>query len=261
MSRKNPVFVEYNKYGYIVNINENIKYILHPLEWNICGKLINNKIIPLNENENMLVLKTGLRYQYNSNPSNYWDNVIVSNKNYNEMTIKEIINEVNQRDPSIIKNYINSQNDTDISTNKDSTGIFKNSEAELTPSGVFKNKKTLKLTKLDYLNILNSSQRNNCFYPLIGDDRLVANNLNNWIYYNNYQCWINKNGERCSCISCYRIRDNDEYSILNFKNNHCVYCVCSDCICDNTKFYNNTKEINDNLLPNKCDNCIICKNS
>jgi hypothetical protein len=293
MSRKNPIFVDYNKYGYIINLKNtfdndtNIKYILHPIEWTVCGKLINNfkksqsdnftegvlknesltrrepsgflknesdtrensftyKIIPLNENENMWILNNGLRYQYNTYPSNYWDATMENTKsessscslykNYNDMTIKELIIEVNQRDPNIIKKYIND---------------LKNQLADC--------KTNIKLTKIDYLNILNSSVKNNCFYPLISDDRLTANNINNWIYYNNYQCWINKNGERCSCISCYRIRDNDEYSILNFKNNHCVYCLCSDCICDNTKFYN-IKEVNDNINPSKCDSCIICKN-
>jgi len=254
MSRKNPIFVDYSKYGYIINLNElqtenklsnNVNLILHPLEWNICGKLINdNKIIPLNENENMNILNKGLRYQYNTHPSNHWDNVIINNKNYDEMTIKELISEVNKRHPNIIKKYINTQI---------INGVFGN------PKDLVNVKNNIKLTKTDYLNILHSSERNNCYYPLIGDDRLVANNLHNWIYYNNYQCWINKNGERCSCISCYRIRDNDEYSILNFKNDHCVYCICSDCVCDNTKFYNNNKDFNDDTLPSKCNDCIICK--
>jgi hypothetical protein len=252
MSRKNPLVVKFNKLGYILELDDNRKYVLHPIEFTICGKLIEinkiEKIMPLNEIENQNILMKGLRYQYNSKPANYWDNIIYDKeKNPVEMSLKELINETKKRDPVIIRRYINK---CIVS------GRFGDAKSILV------NKAKINLNRDDYMNILNSSERITSYYPLISDERYTANNFNHWIYYSDYQCWINKNGERCSCICCYHLRDSDEYSILNFNNNHCVFCNCSDCVCENTKQYN-IKDYNENSEINICDShssqCYMCK--
>lgn len=251
MSRRYPLIVSYHEFGYLLtnecwegnNTTINTtpsNYLIHSIEWYFVGKIVNNKIERLSDQEYDKITSKGWKYQYNSKPLTHWKDIIYTNTHVNvdESNIKELVNEVRKRDPLILKKYISKS----ILSGK--YGNIKNV-----------NRKNIILTRDDYINIIKNNPIHTSFYPLCNDQKYSSNNFLNWIYYIDYQCWIDKMGDRCCCSTCYPIREDDTYSMLNLNNNHCVYCRCEDCICVNSKELGIIQEF-ENL---KCNKCCVCK--
>jgi hypothetical protein len=253
MSRKFPLIVNYHRLGYLLTEecwagnNKLIdthpsKYLIHGIEWYFVGKLVlrdngAENIVPLSSDEFEKVNSKGWRYQYNSRPNTHWDSsqigskAVMSNGNFEFMSLKDLINEVRKRDPNLIKKYLSSK-----------------------PPGT-------SLTKPDCLNILNTTLTYSSFYPLCNTERLLAFDFLNWIYYVDYQCWIDKMGDRCHCIKCYPLRNPEDFSLANFKNRHCVNCSCEDCICQCHKLLDENgddKKKEFSIVSSNCKNCEIC---
>ncbi len=250
MSRRYPLIVSYHELGYLLtnecwdgnNTTTNTtpsNYLIHCIEWYFVGKIINNSIVRLSDQEYEKITSKGWKYQYNSKPLTHWTNTTqtINSTNIDEMNIKELVNEVRKRDPLILKKYINKA----IVSGK--YGNVKDV-----------NRKNIILTKDDYLYIIKHNPIHTSFYPLCNDQKYVSTNFLNWIYYTDYQCWIDKMGDRCCCYNCYPLREDDTYSILNLNLSHCVYCKCEDCICVNAKELETVE-----FESTKCNKCCICK--
>ena len=215
-----PISVKYHRLGYLFLD----KYILHPIDWTICGELKGGVIKVLTSTSELRPYR--LLYRYNPQPNTYWKNLPAikraSRDVFNNISIKQLVELVKRRNPLVIKNYIKTQCMQKL-----------------------RNNGRIKFTREDYINILTTSNECGAFYPVINQIRSTADNYTDWIFYEPYQCWIDKSAERCSCFICYPIRDVNEYSYLNLKNNHDTYCNCNECMCFNTRKLN---ECDDNMM-------------
>jgi len=121
---------------------------------------------------------------------------------------------------------------------------------------------------IDLLSIIQRSRNQNkegsgCFFPLCNEERALAQNPLDWVYLMERQCWINRDLERCACSVCYPkgLRDINDYSTIQIKLGHCVYCTCTKCRCELNMDRNTISSTTTNTptppLPSPCD-CFIC---
>ena len=224
----------------IYDVQDESIYVVDFLDFSISGKIENNSIIELDNNEINIINERGWVYKYNSRPIKYWDKHSYkkyNNINIDNMSTSELINIIKKENSLSIKMYI----------------------GDLIKKGKIKKGDPFILKHEDYIKIYkNNYENNNVYYPLCNDQYASANNNKNWVYYMNYNCYIDNMGERCCCTECYSLpfREYTDYSINQLKNSHCYLCKCNLCICDNTKNIKNN--INENIVE-RCNKCDICK--
>ena len=195
-----PIHVTFNKLGYLLEET----YILHPVEWYVCGRYDKEErreeILPLSPSEfQYLSQKYNLKYSHNKSPSTYWKQ---------SQNIKNL---------QKFSTFLRTLSDAQLLTLARKNAIIVGS-----------------LPREEYIKIITRDPEIP-FYPACNSQKLTADNYTDWIYYETYNCWIDKLSERCTCVMCNPLRSEDEYSVLNLKNNHSVWCTCEQCMCINSQ--------------------------
>ena len=189
MSRKNPIFVDYNKYGYIINLKNtfdndtNIKYILHPIEWTVCGKLINNfkKSQSDNFTEGVFKIQNFIVFSFtmiNTLKLYHWTTNIYSR----HKSIDDLIDKLQNLIDSFVESYLGKK---ESETRGDSIEIFKNN-FDLTISII--NDNTIKNEINNYMKYIKkccNDLNSNTDTELINILDEISSSLNTGIYLSN----------------------------------------------------------------------------
>jgi hypothetical protein len=267
MPKKTPVIVSYHKIGFTISQDcwdGNIHlskdqppsaYVFDLSEFAVAGKLANNKITTLSIEERKNVIERGWIYKYTPRPIIYWPKDQVKIDDLKEKSMKELVLMAKSLSPQLIRDYMLKKK--------------KNAEDE---------EKQNFLTKDDYITLLMKKNSDLKFYPLCNENRLTASNFDEWVYYLDYTCWIDKMADKCSCMECHPIpyrtvnsfegdkidlSKNDDYSLSQLQNRHCFMCLCEKCNCrNNSKFGKfETKPFMAGKDSPCLGTCYICRNA
>lgn len=261
--KRAPVIVFYHKLGFLISQDcweGNIHlhkdqnpsaYIFDISEMSVAGKISGNKLTTLSMEERKNVIERGWLYKYNPRPIIYWLEE-KKDKDLYEKSLKELVQLAKQLSSQKVLNFIKNEI----------------TEERGEERGEEKNKDF-------YIRLLKSEQHKEIFYPICNENRSVASNFTEWVYYMNHNCWIDKMADRCSCMECYAppfrtvnssstdFLKTDDYSVNQLKNRHCYLCLYEKCNCHNNSKFGKFK-----IKPFEAGKdapclglCYICRNS